>query len=179
MPVTARPTLTANVFTSTFNAPTLGKYDFTNVAANQNQTVITMTSNSIYIIERVCFSMTIPEANYQESIDLTIAAPRLTFKTQKTGHQIFPKPLPFVNYLDNLELLLFVPSNQSEDKIQVTFEGVLNQVPDTVGIAEIKAMLQMNIYEVQNNDWIRRFYNNPGRTDGDLEMRGPAEGTFA
>lgn len=179
LPVTARPTLTSNIFTATWNVPTLNRYDFTNVAGNQNQLVLSMTGSSVYVIERVCFSTSIQEGTFQESIDSTISVPRLIFKTLKTGQQVFDRPLPFINYVDNLELLLFQPGDQSDDQIIVTFEAVLNQVPATVSVVTIKAFLQLNIYEVQNTDWIRRFFYNNARTEGDLKLRGINEGTFA
>ena len=185
LPVSARPTLTSNIFTATWNAPTINRYDFTNVVGNQNQTVLQMTGSSVYIIERVCFSMSIPEGTFQESIDSAVSVPRLIFKTRKTGQQIFDRPLPFINYVDNLELLLFVPGDQSADEIIVTFQAVLNQVPATVSLVTIKAFLQLNIYEVQNTDWIRRFYHSLERPEGDLRVRGRCgrqlgtrEGTF-
>lgn len=158
LPVSARPTLTSNIFRSTFNIPTIGRYDFTNVAGNQNQTVLTMTGTSIYVIERVCFSTGIPEGIFQESIDATAHVPWLRFKTLKTDHQIFDRPLPFINYVDNLELLLYIPGNQSEDEIQVTFEAVLFQIFPTVSAVNVNAYLQLNIYEVQNDDWVTRFF---------------------
>jgi hypothetical protein len=187
LPISARPTITANIFTATWNNPTLNRYDFTNVAGNQNQIVLTMTGSSIYVIERVCFSMSIPEGVFQESIDSAINVPWLIFKTQKTNAMIFDRPQPFINYLDNLEMLLFIPGNQSQDTIIVSFEAVLNQVAATVGINTIKAFLQLNIYEVQNTDWIRRFYHNWENTIGDLGLRGKDlektlrinEGTFS
>jgi hypothetical protein len=172
LPVSARPTLTSNIFTADFNVPTLNKYDFTNVAANQNQTVLTLTGASVYIIERCCFSMTIPEGVFQESIDSAISVPRIEFTTQKTQQQLFARKQPFINYVDNLELLLFIPSDQAGDIIRASFECVLNQVAATVGIKTIKAFLQLNIYEVQNTDWIRRFFYNPSQIIGDLQLRG-------
>lgn len=178
LPISARPTLTANIFTATWNAPTVGKYDFTNVAANQNQTVYTLTGSSIYIIERACFGTTLSEANFQESIDSTIGLPSLIFKTLKTGQQIFPRPLPFVNYLDNLELLLFIPSDQKDDQIVVSFEAVLDQIPDTVGIDTIRAFVQLNIYEVDNTAWVRRFYHDQGHGRTGVVLPRNTEGTF-
>lgn len=172
LPVTARPTLTSNIFTSTWNVPTIGRYDFTNVLGNQNQLVLSMTGSSIYIIERVCFSTSLDEGKFQESIDSAISVPQLLFRTQKTERQIYDRPLPFINYVDNLELLLYVPGNQSRDEIIVTFQCVLNQIPATVSTVTIKAFLQLNIYEVQNTDWIRRFYHSRGKPEGDMSVRG-------
>ena len=172
LPVTARPTITSNIFTSAWNIPTINKYDFSNVAGNADQTILTMTGSSIYVIERVCFSMSIPEGVFQESIDSAVSVPQMLFKTEKTGALIFDRPQPFINYVDNLELLLFVPGDQSDDEIQVSFECVLDQVAATVGVAAIRAFLQLNIYEVQNTDWIRRFFYNKENTIGDLQLRG-------
>lgn len=179
LPVTARPTLTSNIFSADWGVPTVNKYDFTNVVANQDQTVLRMTGSSVYVIERVCFSTTIPEGTFQESIDSAISVPQLIFKTRKTGQQVFDRPLPFINYVDNLELLLFQPGDQSDDEIIVSFQCILDQVPATVSVNTIKAFLQLNIYEVQNTDWIRRFFYNRATAEGDLKLRGINDGTFA
>lgn len=177
-PVTARPTITQNIFAATWNAPTVGKYDFSNAVANQDQVVLTMTGSSVYIIERVSFSMSVPEGVFQSSIDSAVFVPQLVFKTAKTDVPFFDRPLPFVNYVDNLELLMFIPSDQSGDEIRVTFQGVLDQVPATVGIVTIRAFLQLNIYEVQNSAWTSRFYHSRNESMGDLALRGVNQGTF-
>ena len=173
LPIRARPTITANIFTATWNNPTLNRYDFSNVAGNQNQIVLTMTGSSVYIIERVCFSMTIPEGVFQESIDSAVSVPQIKFFTRKTNQQIFARPQPFINYVDNLELLKFINSDQTNDDLLISFECLLNQVPATVGIVTIKAFLQFNIYEVQNTDWVNRYYDNPDQTIRDLRLKGP------
>ena len=178
LPISARPIQTANIFTGTFNVPTVNRYDFTNVAGNQNQTVLVMTGASIYIIERVNFSMSIPEGVFQEGIDSTVSVPRLIIKTAKTDKMIFDRPLPFINFVDNLELLLFVPSDQSQDEILVTFEAVLSQVPAMGAVATIQAFLQLNVYEVQSTDWVTRFYYSPDRAHGP-RMAGTKEGTYS
>ncbi len=172
LPVTARPTLTANIFTGTFNVPTVNRYNFTDVAGNQQQTVLTMTGQSVYIIERASFSMTTPEGVFQEAIDSTISVPVMKFETLKTQQLIFARKQPFINYVDNLELLLFVPSNQEDDEILVSFEAIFSQPAALVGTAVLKAFLQLNIYEVQNSSWVARFMTQNFNTGKDLSMRG-------
>lgn len=178
LPVTARPTITSNIFTATWNVPTLNKYDFTSVAGNQNQNVLTLNQYSVYLIERCCFSMSIPEGVFQESIDSAASVPQVLFTTLKTGQNIFANPQPFINYVDNLELLKFVPCDQQDDEILATFQCVLDQVPATVGIVTIRCFLQLNIYEVQASDWTRRFYHSIEETRGDLELRGNTKETI-
>lgn len=171
LPVTAKPTITSNIFTATWNVPTVNKYDF-NVAGNQNQIIHTMNEYSVYVIERCCFSMSIPEGVFQESIDSATTIPQILFTTSKTGQNLFANPQPFINYVDNLELLKFVPCNQLNDSILATLQCVLDQVPATVGIVIIRCFLQLNIYEVQTSDWTRRFYHSIEEARGDLELRG-------
>lgn len=48
----ALPKETLNIFQSTFNVPTLGVYDFTSVAANQNQVALPLQGKYVYMIER-------------------------------------------------------------------------------------------------------------------------------
>lgn len=171
IPVTARPTITASIFSGPFNTTTANRYDFTAAATNP-QTVLTMVANTIYLIERACFSLDIPEGHFQRAIDSNISVPRIYFRTTKTNQLIFPRPQPFINYVDNLELMKFVPCDQKDDQLQVSFEAIFFQTPALVGIPTLNAFLQLNIYEIQATDWTKQW-NGPKDFQGrDLALRG-------
>jgi len=171
IPVTARPTITANIFAGPYNTTTANRYDFT-ADASSPQTVLTMVQNTVYLIERACFSLDVPEGDFQRAIDSAISVPRIYFRTTKTNQLIFPRPQPFINYVDNLELMKFVPCDQKDDQLQVSFECILFQTPALVGITSLNAYLQLNIYEIQATDWVK-YWNSPKNAQGkDLNLRG-------
>lgn len=171
IPVTARPFLTANTFTATFNAPTLGRYDF-NVAANQNNIVIPIRHTSVYVLERINFSASVPEGVYQEAIDPTNLLPNLQLLTTVQQVQIFPEKQPFINYVDNLSLLLFFHTTQDNDNLLATFTGQFTQPAFMVGMVTMDVYIQFNIYEINDTDWVARYHDRKLDLGRNLKFRG-------
>jgi len=150
----ALPKETLNQFVATFNVPTVGVYDYTNVAANQNQVALELDGKYIYMIERVSFSASIDEGNYFESINVL---PQIRLKYRDTPGLLYPFPFPCLNYKDNMEFNFYFNTPQDNDALLVDFTGVLNQIAATVGITTIRAAFSMVIYEEHDNAVITAF----------------------
>lgn len=146
-------------FTATFNAPLVGGYDW-GIAANVDVPFQLIRKNQLYLIERYSFSATIPEGDFFSSV---VTVPTLSVRIEEeTNRQIYPTPIPLINYVDGLETLIYAYGNQDQ-QLTGTFAGQLNQTAPLVGIPTITAQVQFNIYEVKNKDWIENFL---GRTKG-------------
>lgn len=171
IPANSRPILTANIFQAAFNAPTVNRYDF-GVPANENQLALPLRGNSIYIIERLNFSMDVPEGNFQEGIE---SIPLIQLKKRSTNHQVFPDKIPFINYVDNLEMLYFIESTKP-DELLITMTGVLTQPAALVGDNIIQCFFQMNIYEVKSTEWNQNFWRPHAKLGESLSMRGRGGG---
>ena len=50
--------------------------------------------------------------------------------------------------------------------------GILNQIPATVGRVTIKALLQFNIYKINDQRWIAHFDSAKGNLGAGLSLRG-------
>ena len=148
---TGLPILTQNTFTGTFNAPTPGVYDF-NVAANIDQVVIDLNPKYFYLIDKVSISATIPEGVFLASYN---TLPELTFKYFITPYPVYPFPLPAINYIDGLDWNFFFHSNKAGDQLLISLGGILNQVAETVGIADIKILASFVIYQEENIEAIK------------------------
>jgi len=146
-----KPILTSNIFTGTFNVPTPGVYDFGSVAApvagNTDQVCINIESKYYYLIDKVSISASIPEGVFLESYN---TLPQLTFKYAFTPYNIYPFPLPAINYIDGLDWSFFFHSNKETDQLLISLTGVLNQVAATVGVADIKILASFVIYREEN-----------------------------
>lgn len=171
IPVNARPHVTANIFNAVFNTSTANRYDFSQSASNP-QIVIVMKQNTVYLIERTSFSINIPEGDFQTAIDDTISVPRMFFRTKKTKQLIYPEPQPYINYVDNYELMKWKYNDQRNDEIQVSFECLLKQPPAIVGINELNAYLQLSIYEVQATDFVNNWVKPKENSGQSLDLRG-------
>lgn len=148
------------IFTATFNAPTPNLYDFA-IPANDNVLMMEpLTPTSIYIIDRYSFSSTIAEGTFLESIN---TVPTAQLKKRIDGIQIYQRPIPCINYVDNAECIGFFYSKLGakeqilRDALTVTFRGLLNQVPATAGLLTIKALLSLSIYEIIDRNYTEQF----------------------
>lgn len=168
LPVSAQVIPVAVTFTATFNVPTIGEYDF-GIAANENKVFIPMQNRSIYIIERVAFSVNIAEAAYQDSISSVL---ELNFTRTQPGQQIFESNLPFVNYFKNLETYMFFNSTGSDDNLLGTLTGSLIQVPATVGKTTLTAFVELVVYKINDQEWLARFLDSKNNLGAGLNLRG-------
>lgn len=150
---------TVNFFQATYNNPTPGRYDF-GVNANTRQNVIGINKDSLYFIDRINFSCTLPESEYLSVIDTT---PEIQLFYGQRGGPVYVKPLPVVNFIDNQETNTYFQNfgqdNFSDTFLTVSMRGTLNQSAALVGVTEIKAQLSFNIYEVTEQEFIRAFNN--------------------
>lgn len=168
LPVGVQVIPTVNTFTATFNTPTVNRYDF-NVAANTDVEILQMEEFSIYIIERMAFSTDIAESDYQDSLDIV---PSLMFKREVPDQQIFQRPMPFVNYYRDYETYMFFQGTGGPDRLLGTFRGSLAQIPATVGKTDITALVQLTIYKINDQEWIKRFLQAKNNLGAGLNMRG-------
>jgi hypothetical protein len=142
-----------NFFDAAFNVPAAGQYSF-NIPANHGQVVFPITKTSVFLIDRYSFSCTLDEGVYLRSVSVL---PVFRLRRQKDNLVIYKKAIPCVNYIDSAEAIVFYNSDNENDNLIADFEGVLNQVAETVGIASIRCQVTLNIYEIVNSDWIRDF----------------------
>jgi len=168
LPVGAKVRVTENRFTSTFNVPTVNRYDF-GTAVNVDVPILRMDPNTVYILERLNFSMNIPEGIFQDSID---EVTKLRVRKKSTRQLVWQNPTPFINYVKNLELYNFVETDQEDDFLIGTFVGKLIQVPETVGKIIITAFVQFNIYEIDSTEW-NNYFRSAKRGEGSgIPLRG-------
>jgi hypothetical protein len=143
------PIESLNLFGATFNATGTGQYDFGANTANQRQTVLELNERYLYLMERVSISATIAEGDYLRSIAV-VPNFRFSFRNTPSGQGVYPRPLPAVNYKDNLEFSFWFKTQKKNDALLVSLGGILDQIPATVGISEIKLQLSLVIYQEEN-----------------------------
>lgn len=162
IPKDSRIIQSVNLFTATFNNPTIGSYDF-GVAANVGQTVIRMRPQSIFLLEKMSFSANIDEGDFLEAVTTT---PQFLLRRLIDGQSVFYKPIPIVSYIDGEDEIAYTwtkervgtPGNQDNpDELIVDFTGVLAQTAALVGRATIRAQVTFKFYEIINSTWVKRF----------------------
>jgi len=154
------PVETSNIFTGTFNAPTIGVYDF-GVAGNTDQLVLNLNPNYFYMIDQLSLSATVDEGVYLRSLNVNPFA-RLRLRSQPTF--LYPFPIPAINYKDGINFNYFFNTMQSNDALLMTLDGVLNQVAETVGVPTISILISFVIYIETNTDNVKVLRENTAKS---------------
>lgn len=155
IPRQARPIYTGNIFTGTFNVPTIGVYDFS-IPVNENQEVLELYKGTVYLIDKISIGGTIAEEIYNNSINTQML---IKFRRKVDLAPVYKLPFPVVKYLDNSDLDAFVSSEKQDDFLTMTVTGILNQIPATVGIVSINLNIHLSIYAMDSTDyenWFKR-----------------------
>jgi hypothetical protein len=155
IPQTSRFIPTQNTFTATFNSPALGGYSF-DVAGNKGQEVLPLQPNSVYLIERLRMSATVDNGDYVSSV---VAVPNVILQRSIRNERVYSRPIPVQIYTDGWEVGAWVLSDKAGDKLTMTLEGLLAQVPNTVGVASIKVTVSLSVFEI-STAWFNSHFRN-------------------
>lgn len=153
IPHTSHYFTATNIFTATFNNPTVGQYDF-GIDANKNQFVSDLQANKVYLIERMSFSGSIGETDYLEAIS-TLPTSRLKRSIKKEN--VYFLPLSHANYNDDSDIVAWVKSEKKNDTLTLNFDGVLDQIASLVGTVTIKVHITLSIYIISSTIFYRKF----------------------
>lgn len=153
IPQQSRFIATSNIFSAAFGVPVIGKYSF-DVAANDRQIVIPLQPNTVYLLDRLSFSGTIPQETYFSAID---TLPTIIFRYRITGEVVYMRSIPVIQYSDGKESAAWVLTNKGGDDLVLTLRGVLNQTADMVGIDPVKLNVGCEIYAIDENVYNATF----------------------
>jgi len=138
-------------FTATFNAPTLGVYDF---AGSTPVNAFPVKANMVYLIERISTATTVSEADFLSNVSVPLS---LTFRKRSTKEIIFSQPMPMLLFYSNAELSGWIQQALNDDTIYCNVEGTLSQGPALVGIPSIKFLVALDVYTISLTEYQRIF----------------------
>ena len=159
---------TANIFEATYNTPTLGFYDF-GKAANSLQAVQGISPGFLYFIGLMNFGASMGEPVYLENIS---TIPRVQFYTKRSGKSLYGGGYPLTKYLPGNDVSAFAWTSEKDDEISATFTGILSQNASLSGVPSIRAQVSLNIYQIMDRAFIKKFFNLAG------DVANPAEGNI-
>lgn len=142
-------------FTALFNNPAVGQYSF-DTALNRGVELLKYQSNSWYYLDVLSVGGTISELDFSNSI---ATQPTLILKKSITGERVYSRDLVIPKYSESRELSVFTNSDkgtalkypgapQVSDTLVADFECVLNQIPVTVGLAQISIGMVIAIFQM-------------------------------
>lgn len=152
-----------NIFTATFNIPTVGKYDF-GIAGNAGINITELQKNKVYLIDRVSIGGNISEANYLDAIDVL---PEFRLKKLIKNENVYFLPYSIVNYLDDSNITAWVLSEKGGDILRIDLTGLLNQTADLIGVTTIKLHVTFSIFIISSTVFYAKFRDSLSDQTGD------------
>lgn len=147
---------TVNRFSAAFNVPAVGQYDF-GVPANQDVIVMRATRGMVYWLDRVSFTATAADGDYLSAISMQ---PTLKLSWQQDGATIFSRPFPLVNYRDGQECNTVMETTKGNEHVLASVSGVLNQIPNWIGIGAITLQVSLDVYEIHDLNFLSAWRDN-------------------
>lgn len=168
IPTQSRLIPTSTIFSTTFNAITPGRYDFTNDPTNQNVVVIDLQPNTVYFIDRISCGGNVTEGQFLESIE---SFPFVAFKKLIRSDMVYERPIPVSNFFDGAEMSAFVKSDKGGDQLLFTFSGLFRQLPSMVGLLDLKVQVSLNIFAIESAYFAGAFRDVQANTIGQVNRR--------
>ena len=165
VPKNARFISTTNIFTATFNNPTVGVYNFEIPDQSNNQVVLTpLLLNTVYLLGRISIGADIPEGDFLDAIN---TIPQLTLRKSIANEIVYQRPLPIVTYVDDQELIAWVDNKKANNSLKLEVTGILNQTAALVGKVTIKIHVNYLIYAIENTVFYSKYLGEDSEYIGD------------
>jgi hypothetical protein len=162
IPKKSHLSVVGGLFKAVLNAPTPGKYDFTNYApalARYNVAIdlgLAMNPNFLYFFHEMSFSLSMGEDVYLSAIDAG-TVPTLTVRDSSTSKNIFHAPFRLFRYFENASVDSFHFNASERARIIADFQAVLIQPAPLVGVSDIYAQASFMVYEITDPDFIASY----------------------
>lgn len=141
----------SGIFVATFNVPTIGKYNF---AAQQVTIVERLLPNSVYLIDSFSISGNVSSEDFLLSI---ATVPQLTVMKTLENENIFDGPIQINSYSTDRQIVHFFKTGHNNTGLAGKLSGILNQIPDFVGIAAISLSLNFSIHAIDESTFEKEF----------------------
>jgi hypothetical protein len=135
------------IFTATYNAPTIGKYDFNN---NKQVFVEKLLPNTVYLIDSFSVAGTVASEDFLSAID---TVPLFTLAKSLNNEHIFDVPIQLQNYFTDRQIVHFFTTGLNNCGLVATISGKINQIAQFIGIAEIKLSVNISIHAIDESDF--------------------------
>lgn len=158
IPTKAKPLIYDVQFVGNFASPTPGQYNFLS-PANQGKEICNLQQNSIYLLERLSISASLPEEVFLDSI---VEDPlKFTFQErQSKSFNILPEPISISKYRNDTEFVIWLYTDKSDNGLLGSMSGSLFQVAETVGVLNIKINISLTLYRINDTNWVKNFRSN-------------------
>lgn len=162
IPVKNRFFMTQTLFTTAYNAFTLGRYDFGKDSGAQNIEAFKMEPENTYLINQLTVGAIVGESSFLEAIE---TFPTITIKRSKSAEPIYQQPIPIVKLINAVECSAFVKTELVGETVTLSMSGVFKQIPLILGVSDLKIVVSMSVVSIANTDYNKAF-------DGPQEYRG-------
>lgn len=160
IPKSSECAVIGGIFKATFNAPTIGYYDFTNyptVITKSNNAVslgLDMNPNYLYYFHQFNFSISTDESIFLSAI-APGTFPEFKIRDSITKKQLFHHTFRLIKYYSNAAIDFFYYNLNSNTSMVGDFQALLTQPASLVGISALYAQISFTVYEITDVKFIQ------------------------
>ena len=137
-----------------FYAPlAAGLYNF-NQTWNREVTVVEMSANIVYYIDNFSFAGNMAQETFLSAFSVI---PTLVLSRSSDRQNIYSAPIKLLQFNPSQPSTCFAMSNRKDDILQATFNGILNQNADLIGVDPIHLEITYHIYAIEEGEYNRIF----------------------
>jgi hypothetical protein len=139
-----------------FDFQTSGIYAGKYLCTDNEEEILKMKTNTVYLIESASVSGSIPEEVFVNSV---VSSSFLSFhiKRLQRSQLVTSEPVLISQYYKEKNISMHTDCNQNNDGLKICIAGVLNQVAETVGLSSISLVVSLSTYEIDGELYNRQF----------------------
>jgi len=139
------------IFTATYNAPTVGKYDF---AGQQKTFILKLLPHTVYLIDSISIGGTVSAEDYLAALDVV---PVFTLRKSLDEEAIFDVPFPIQGFSTDRQIVHFFKTGQNNCGLIASITGTLNQTAPLIGISTISLSINFSIHAIDESSFEKTY----------------------
>ena len=159
IPKSSECAVIGGIFQASFNAPTIGYYDFTNyptIATKSNVAVdlgLAMNANYLYYFHQFNFSLSCDEGTFLQAI-APGTFPEFKLRDSITRKMLYHHTFRLIRYYSNAAIDFFYYNLNNNSKMIGDFQGLFIQPASLVGVTNLYAQVSFTVYEITDVKFI-------------------------
>lgn len=141
----------SGIFTATFSAVTIGKYNFN---GQQITLIPKLLQNTVYLIDSFSIGGNIAGEDFLTAIE---TIPLLNLRKTLNNENIFDVPTQIHNFSTDRQIVHFFKTGLDNCGLAASLTGILQQPGPLVGIVDLKISINYSLHAIDTSDFEKLY----------------------
>lgn len=141
----------SGIFTATFSAVTIGKYNFN---GQQITLIPKLLQNTVYLIDSFSIGGNIAGEDFLTAIE---TIPLLNLRKTLNNENIFDVPTQIHNFSTDRQIVHFFKTGLDNCGLAASLTGILQQPGPLVGIVDLKITINYSLHAIDASDFEKLY----------------------